>query len=95
MAKKKEEIDEEVKRILQEAYQKAVDTITEHRNVLDRLAEELLDKEEVPGSKVVDWLKNGTDDKKEEEAKQQEDSDEQSKDKEKKKVGQKQTDQEE
>ncbi|MGK7370127.1 MAG: ATP-dependent metallopeptidase FtsH/Yme1/Tma family protein, partial [Candidatus Halalkalibacterium sp. M3_1C_030] len=53
------EIDEEVKRILQEAYQKAVDTITKHRNVLDRLAEELLDKEEVPGSKVVDWLKNG------------------------------------
>lgn len=54
------EIDEEVKRILQEAYQKAVDTITEHRDVLDRLADELLDKEEVPGSQVMDWLKNGT-----------------------------------
>jgi len=59
------EIDEEVKRILQEAYNKAVDTITEHRNVLDRLAEELLEKEEVPGSKVMDWLKNGTEDQKE------------------------------
>ena len=65
------EIDEEVKRILQEAYQKAVDTITEHRNVLDRLAEELLDKEEVPGSKVVDWLKNGTDDRKKEDKEKQ------------------------
>lgn len=53
------EIDEEVKRILQEAYQKAVDTITEHRDVLDRLADELLEKEEVPGSQVVEWLKNG------------------------------------
>ena len=67
------EIDEEVKRILQEAYNKAVDTITEHRNVLDRLAEELLEKEEVPGSKVMDWLKNGTEDQKgeEEEEKQE------------------------
>jgi len=55
------EIDEEVKRILQEAYQKAVDTITEHRDVLDRLADELLDKEEVPGSQVVNWLQNGVD----------------------------------
>lgn len=53
------EIDEEVKRILQEAYDKAVETITEHRDVLDRLADELLDKEEVPGSQVVNWLQNG------------------------------------
>lgn len=53
------EIDEEVKRILQEAYDKAVETITEHRDVLDRLADELLEKEEVPGSEVMDWLNNG------------------------------------
>jgi cell division protease FtsH len=79
------EIDEEVKRILQEAYDKAVDTITEHRDVLDRLAEELLEKEEVPGSKVMDWLENGVADKKDE--KEEDESPEEEKKKEKVKKG--------
>lgn len=70
------EIDEEVKRILQEAYQKAVDTITEHRDVLDRLADELLDQEEVPGSRVMDWLENGVDKKEAEKKEAKEENEE-------------------
>ncbi len=50
------EIDQEVKRILEESYQKAVDTITEHRDILDKLANELLEKEEVSGSTVMEWI---------------------------------------
>jgi len=53
------EIDEEVHRILKESYQRALDTIKENRKVLDQLAEELLQKEEVPGKKVMEWL-NGS-----------------------------------
>lgn len=53
------EIDEEVHRILKEAYQRALDTIKENRDVLDRLAQELLEKEEVPGKIVMEWL-NGS-----------------------------------
>ncbi|HKK46946.1 MAG TPA: ATP-dependent zinc metalloprotease FtsH [Balneolaceae bacterium] len=53
------EIDEEVHRILKESYQRALDTINENRDVLDKLAEQLLEKEEVPGKKVMEWL-NGS-----------------------------------
>jgi len=53
------EIDEEVHRILKEAYQRALDTIKENHDVLDRLAQELLEKEEVPGKVVMEWL-NGS-----------------------------------
>ncbi|MGD8427805.1 MAG: ATP-dependent zinc metalloprotease FtsH [Balneolaceae bacterium] len=50
------EVDEEVQRILKEAYQRALTTIKEHRDTLDRLANELLEKEEVPGKIVMQWL---------------------------------------
>lgn len=50
------EIDQEVHRILKESYDKALDTIRKHRDVLDRLADELLEKEEVAGDKVMEWL---------------------------------------
>lgn len=53
------EIDEEVHRILKESYQCALDTIKENREVLDKLAEQLLEKEEVPGKQVMEWL-NGS-----------------------------------
>ncbi len=53
------EIDEEVQRILTEAFDRALSTIKEHREVLDKLAEELLEHEEVSGKKVMEWL-NGT-----------------------------------
>lgn len=54
------EIDEEVHRIVSEAYDKALATLKEHSDVLDKLAEELLEKEEVEGSQVMEWLNNGS-----------------------------------
>lgn len=53
------EVDEEVKRILNEAYDRAITTITEHRDILDKLADELVEHEEVSGKKVMEWL-NGS-----------------------------------
>jgi cell division protease FtsH len=50
------EIDEEVQRILKEAFDRAMTTIQEHRDVLDKLADELLEHEEIPGKKVMEWL---------------------------------------
>lgn len=52
------EIDQEVKAISQQAYQKALQTITEHRDILDKLANELLEKEEVSGKIVMDWIED-------------------------------------
>lgn len=51
------EIDEEVKRILEDSYKKAEDALKEHRDVLDKVAEELLEKEEIPGKWVEDLIK--------------------------------------
>ncbi len=53
------EIDEEVKRILKDAFDNALSIIKEHRDVLDKLADELLEHEEVSGKKVMEWM-NGT-----------------------------------
>jgi cell division protease FtsH len=50
------EVDEEVKAILDEAYNRAVAVLQEHRNGLDRLADALLEKEEVPGSQVMELV---------------------------------------
>jgi cell division protease FtsH len=46
-------IDEEVKRILHEAFARAKQTLEEHRDGLDRLVEALLEKEEVFGDEVL------------------------------------------
>ncbi|HET6528434.1 MAG TPA: ATP-dependent zinc metalloprotease FtsH, partial [Balneolaceae bacterium] len=51
-----QKIDEEVQRILNEAFERALSTIREHRDVLDKLAERLLEKEEVSGQIVMQWL---------------------------------------
>ncbi|HEX6982073.1 MAG TPA: ATP-dependent zinc metalloprotease FtsH [Balneolaceae bacterium] len=51
-----QQIDEEVQRILSEAFQRALSTIKEHRDVLDKLADRLLEKEEVSGRVVMQWL---------------------------------------
>jgi cell division protease FtsH len=42
-----EKIDEEVKRIIDDAYEKAKRMIEEHRSVLDACAELLLEKEKI------------------------------------------------
>ncbi len=51
------EIDQEVKQILQQAYDRAVETLKEHRDILEKLAEELLEKEEVTGDTIMEWFR--------------------------------------
>jgi cell division protease FtsH len=46
------QIDKQVERIVSEAYEKANSILTEHRAVLDRLAEELLELESMSGKQV-------------------------------------------
>jgi len=48
------EVDEEVRRILEEAYQRAYSTLEEHREALDLLAAALLEREELSGEEVFD-----------------------------------------
>ncbi len=47
------QVDEEIKKILKEAYDRAIEVLHEHRDGLDRVAEDLLEKEEVPGKEVL------------------------------------------
>ncbi|MFH5884117.1 ATP-dependent zinc metalloprotease FtsH [Halalkalibaculum sp. DA3122] len=51
------EIDEEVRRILEDSYKKAENALKEHRDILDKVAQELLEKEEIPGKWVEDLVK--------------------------------------
>jgi len=48
------EIDEETRAILAKAHDHAVSTLEEHRDALDRLAEALLEKEELSGQEVLE-----------------------------------------
>jgi cell division protease FtsH len=50
------EVDEEIKRILAEAYDRAVQVLQKHRDGLDRVAQELFEKEEIPGKEVVELV---------------------------------------
>jgi cell division protease FtsH len=50
------EVDEEITSILDEAYSRARSTLQKHRPGLDRLADELLEKEEIPGERVIELL---------------------------------------
>jgi len=50
------DVDEEVQGILSDAYERAVESLREHREGLDRLVEVLLDEEEVPASRVMELL---------------------------------------
>lgn len=75
------EIDQEVHQILTTAYDRALETIKEHRDILDRLADELIEHEEVSGKLVMKWL-NGEEGEEGEEAEEgQEKTQEKSKDK--------------
>jgi cell division protease FtsH len=47
------EVDEEIQRITDNAFQKAVDTLTDNREAFDRLADLLVEREEVPGDEVL------------------------------------------
>ncbi len=50
------EVDEEIKKILKQAYDRAVEVLRKHRDGLDRVAKDLLDKEEVTGKEVLELL---------------------------------------
>jgi len=51
------EIDEEIQAILQQAYSRAADTLQTHKKALDRVADALLEHEEIPGDKVLELIK--------------------------------------
>ena len=50
------QVDAEIKKILKQAYDRAVEVIREHRDGLDRVAEDLLEKEEVPGKEILELV---------------------------------------
>jgi cell division protease FtsH len=50
------EVDEEIKKVLKQAYDRAVEVLRKHRDGLDRIAKDLLDKEEVMGKEVLELL---------------------------------------
>ncbi|MBN1247080.1 MAG: ATP-dependent zinc metalloprotease FtsH [Anaerolineae bacterium] len=55
-------IDEEIQKILKEAYERAVGVLQEHRDALDQLAAALVDHEELPGERVVELVHGPADD---------------------------------
>jgi cell division protease FtsH len=50
------EIDEEVQKISQESYGRAMATLTKHKTILDKIASLLIEKEEIPGEMVMSLL---------------------------------------
>ena len=50
------EVDEEIKKILKESYDQAVNILRTHREGLDRVAKDLLEKEEITGKEVIELV---------------------------------------
>lgn len=50
------EIDKETKQVLRDAHRRAVEILREYRDGLDRIAEDLLEKEEITGKQVLELL---------------------------------------
>jgi ATP-dependent Zn protease len=50
------EVDEEIKKILRQSYNQAKDILRKHREGLDRVAEELIEKEEISGKEVLELV---------------------------------------
>ncbi len=50
------EVDEEIKKILKTAYDQAIEILKRHRDGLDRVAQDLLEKEEITGKEVVELV---------------------------------------
>jgi cell division protease FtsH len=53
-------VDDEVKKILNECYDKAVEIIENNRDVLKKLAEYLIDKETITGKEFVQIFEEET-----------------------------------
>jgi cell division protease FtsH len=47
------EVDEEIKKILRQSFDQAKDILQKYRDGLDRVAEELIEKEEISGKEVL------------------------------------------
>ncbi|MDZ7719452.1 MAG: ATP-dependent zinc metalloprotease FtsH [Balneolaceae bacterium] len=52
------EVDKEVQKITNEAFERAINTLKENRNILEQVAELLLEKEEISGEEVDKLLDN-------------------------------------
>jgi len=50
------EVDEEIKKILKKAYDQAVEVLKNHRDGLDRVAQDLIEKEEISGKEVIELV---------------------------------------
>ncbi len=50
------EVDEEIKKILKASYDHAVEILQKHRDGLDRVAKDLLEKEEITGKEVLELV---------------------------------------
>jgi cell division protease FtsH len=50
------EVDEEIKAILKESYERALSTLRGHRSELDRVVNALLEREEIPGEEVLELV---------------------------------------
>ena len=50
------EVDEEIKKILTKAYDQAVEVLKKHRSGLDRVAQDLIEKEEISGKEVIELV---------------------------------------
>jgi cell division protease FtsH len=50
------EIDKEVRRILEDAYDRAHQALSDHREGLDEVAQALMEREEIPGEEVLKLL---------------------------------------
>jgi len=48
------QVDEEVKSLLSQSYARAIGTLREHRHILDRVADVLMEKEEITGAEVME-----------------------------------------
>jgi len=49
-------IDEEVKKIIEDSFKCAMETLRKHREGLDRVAQILIEKEEIPGNRVIELV---------------------------------------
>ncbi|MCS3666487.1 cell division protease FtsH [Salinibacter ruber] len=55
------EVDEEIRRISEDAFQRAVDTLNEHHEAFDQLADMLIEQEEVSGKDVLKLMNGDAD----------------------------------
>jgi ATP-dependent Zn protease len=53
-------VDAEVERLLKDAFERAKKILQDSRSGLDRLAQMLVDEEEIPGSAVYNVLQEGS-----------------------------------